>query len=217
MGAAVAKKTQLALPEQAAESLASPPLPPEEREEGARPAENGREPSPGQEPPPATLPPLGLEERVRRLEDILAGMHPTAIREAPPPPATEAAGAAAADLPPASSDGVQLPPPASTPWLSPGMFPSHRWLPFEMMAEFRAMVRMYLDPRYRLTWQTRLVPPLILFGMFLSWWMFTAIPLGFLFDRVVFLVLAYALFKLLTREATRYRMTSPDLPPSMRL
>ena len=40
---------------------------------------------------------------------------------------------------------------------------------------------------------------------------------GFLFDRVFFLVLAYMLFKVLIREATRYRMTSPDLPPSLRL
>ena len=41
--------------------------------------------------------------------------------------------------------------------------------------------------------------------------------IGFLLDRAIFLVLAYALFKVLTREATRYRMTSPDIPPSMRL
>ena len=65
---------------------------------------------------------------------------------------------------------------------------------------------------YRLTWQTRLLPPLILFGMFLSW-----LLLPSLVDRALMLVLAYVLFKVLTREATRYRMTSPDIPPSMRL
>src|SRR5207248_10819663 len=93
-----------------------------------------------------------------------------------------------------------------------------RWLPFELVAEMRVMARMYLDPRYRLTWQTRVLPPVFLFGMFLSWLLISGIPVvGFLFDRVFFLVLAYMLFKVLIREATRYRMTSPDLPPSLRL
>jgi hypothetical protein len=195
---AVAKKTQLALVGQAEEPEASP-------------AENDRE------LPPVPSPPPELEERVRRLEDILAGMQhsPSGIQETPPQLPPEAP---APELPPVPPDAVPLPSPASPPWLSPGLFPSHRWLPFEMLAEFRAMIRMYLDPRYRLTWQTRLLPPVILFGMFLSWWLFTSIAvIGFLLDRAIFLVLAYALFKVLTREATRYRMTSPDIPPSMRL
>src|SRR5205085_10915326 len=95
---------------------------------------------------------------------------------------------------------------------------TQRWLPFELLSEMRAMLRMYLDPRYRLTWQTRVLPPVFLFGMFLSWLLISGIPVvGFLFDRILFLVLAYMLFKVLMREATRYRMTSPDLPPSLRL
>src|SRR5262249_53965215 len=95
---------------------------------------------------------------------------------------------------------------------------TQRWLPFELLAEMRVMLRMYLDPRYRLTWQTRVLPPVFLLGMFLSWWIIGAIPVvGFLFDRALFLVLAYMLFKVLIREATRYRMISPDLPPTLRL
>src|SRR5215470_16069150 len=72
---AVAKKTQLGLLSEAGEPEASP-------------AENGRELPPGQVQPPAPPPPPELEERVRRLEDILAGMQhsPTAIQEAPPQP-----------------------------------------------------------------------------------------------------------------------------------
>jgi hypothetical protein len=200
----VAKKTQLALLSEAGEPEASP-------------AENGRELPPGPVQPPAPFPPPELEERVRRLEDILAGMQhsSTAIQETPPQPPPEAP---APELPPVPPDAVQRTPPATPPWLSSGLFPSHRWLPFEMLAEFRAMIRMYLDPRYRLTWQTRLLPPVILFGMFLSWFLVSGIAvIGFLLDRALFLVLAYALFKVLTREATRYRMTSPDIPPSMRL
>src|SRR5205085_1303763 len=84
-----------------------------------------------------------------------------------------------------------------------------RWLPFELLSEMRAMLRMYLDPRYRLTWQTRVLPAVFLFGMFLSWLLISGIPVvGFLFDRILFLVLAYMLFKVLMREATRHPM--PD-------
>lgn len=144
-----------------------------------------------------------LEDRIRRLEDVLAALHTqTAIQEPP-----SSSGAAAIEHPlPAFETAL---PPANWP---PAAFPSQRWLPFEMLAEIRAMIRMYFDPRYRLTWQTRLLPPLILLGMFLSYWI-----LPFLIDRPVFLALAYVLFKVLTREATRYRITSPDLPPSLRL
>jgi hypothetical protein len=173
---------------------------------------------------PAAVPPrhvLSLEDRVRRLEDVLATLQisPHAIQPAdslPAPPPNEQTNladfiASAAQHPPAPPE---TPPEGRAP--APERPP--RWLPFEMLAEMRVMVRMYLDPRYRRTWQTRLLPPLFLFGMFLSWLLISGIPvIGFLLDRVIFLVLAYMLFKVLMREATRYRMTSPDLPPALRL
>lgn len=223
----VNRKTQFALSDAAAEPAA---MLAEDAREEAPPGEGqllldtaaAATPTASPEPPPPEEPvgpprPAGLEERVRRLEDILADLQHTRtdIQERPslPPPELPAP-----ERPPLSPDDVQLPPPPDTPWLSPGLFPSQRWLPIEMLAEFRAMIRMYIDPRYRLTWQTRLLPALILVAMFLSWLTFAHLTLiGFLLDRIVFLVLAYALFKVLTREATRYRMNSPDIPPSMRL
>ena len=224
---AVKRKTQFALSDEAAEPAAMlaedarEELPPGEgqlRLDMAAAAAPPASPDPPRPEEPAGPPrPAGLEERVRRLEDILADLQHTRtdIQETPSLPLPELP---APERPPLSPDDVQLPPPAGTPWLSPGLFPSPRWLPIEMLAEFRAMIRMYLDPRYRLTWQTRLLPALILVAMFLSWLTFAHLTLiGFLLDRIVFLVLAYALFKVLTREATRYRMTSPDIPSSMRL
>jgi hypothetical protein len=191
-------------------------------------------PTPGSLPPPGseglslagvapTRNALSLEDRVRRLEDVVATLQlsPHAIQAAPgeltPPPHDQPS---LADF--IASAAQHLPSqPESAPPADPGMPASERtqrWLPFELLAEMRVMVRMYLDPRYRLTWQTRVLPPLVLFGMFLSWLLISGIPVvGFLFDRVFFLVLAYMLFKVLIREATRYRMTSPDLPPSLRL
>jgi hypothetical protein len=41
--------------------------------------------------------------------------------------------------------------------------------------------------------------------------------LGTLVDKVVDLVLAYLLWKILSHEARRYRQSAPDLPPTMRL
>jgi len=173
---------------------------------------------------PAAIPPrhaLSLEERVRRLEDVLATLQisPNAIQSADPlpaPPPNEQASladfiASAAQHPPAQPE---RPPDTAAPVAER----PPRWLLFEMLAEMRVMVRMCLDPRYRLSWQTRVLPPLFLFGMFLSWLLISGIPvIGFLLDRIMFLVLAYMLFKVLMREATRYRMTSPDLPPALRL
>src|SRR5262249_53007170 len=174
------------------------------------------EPARAEQPSPARHA-LSLEERVQRLEDVVAtfqlsnAIHPASSGQAPAPPEQ----ASLADFIASAAQNHSPPPAESDP---PATEHPPRMLPFEMLAEVRVMLRMYLDPRYRLTWQTRVLPPLYLFGMFLSWLLISGIPVvGFLFDRVIFLVLAYMLFKVLIREATRYRMTSPDLPFSLRL
>jgi hypothetical protein len=40
---------------------------------------------------------------------------------------------------------------------------------------------------------------------------------GGLLNKVIDLVLAFLLFKVLGHEARRYRETAPDLPPTLRL
>jgi hypothetical protein len=88
------------------------------------------------------------------------------------------------------------------------------------MAEGRAIVRMYVDPRYRLSWSGRFVP-LILAVAFLTscWWVpLASIPIfGTVIDKIIDLALGFVLFKVLSHEARRYRQTSPDLPPTLRL
>ena len=201
------RKTQLGMPDPTTEL-------------GSDVADQDRPPSAAEGPAPpdaVRVVNLPLEERVRRLEDAMATLQQAhGIQEAPThPPAPEPPGPVdftadqAGPLPAPAAPDAALPPEEPRP---------RHWLLFEMIAEMRVMVRMYLDPRYRLTWQTRLLPPLLIFGMICSWWMISGIPVvGFLMDRVVVLLLTYALFKVLTREATRYRMTSPDLPPTLRL
>lgn len=160
------------------------------------------------QPPPASL---SLEERVRRLEDIVASLHlPPPIRgDLPPPPV--------AGIVPEPPAAPAPPPPPPPPYVAPPGTNS-TWLLFELYAEMRAIIHMYLDPRYRLGWRTRLLVPLFIVGIVLSKWMIGGIYLiGWLLDLPISMLLLYAMFKVLSREATRYRMTSPDLPPALRL
>ena len=99
------------------------------------------------------------------------------------------------------------------------------WLLFDMYAEAQAMIRMYLDPRYRVSWQGRLLPVIFLAAIATSWiWILGSStlnslfsPLAILLVKAVDLVVAFGLFKVLHREVNRYRQVSPDLPPSLRL
>lgn len=95
------------------------------------------------------------------------------------------------------------------------------WFAFlrDIFAELQAIYYMYVDPRYRLSWLGRVVPPMLLLLILTSsWWLsFFACGAGLLFQKPMDLCLSYALFKIVTMEARQYRQTAPDLPPSLRL
>jgi hypothetical protein len=104
--------------------------------------------------------------------------------------------------------------------------PRRHWLLFDIYADLRAMVRMYLDFRFQMSWAARVAPLILLPAIAMSWlWLpGTALLntvslniLGTLYEKVVDLFLAFVLFKVVHGEVTRYRQTSPDLPPSLRL
>jgi hypothetical protein len=168
-----------------------------------------------------------LEDRLRRLEETLSRMAqaPPAPRPAeqirPKTPAgpAEARGSflsnigkkllAAAVVP---SGPVTIADAAADPARAPRPVR-------DALAEARAIYRMFVDPRYRLSLAGRLVPLGLVLAIVTSyiWVPGTSIPfLGRLLDKVVDLVLAYVLFKFLGHEARRYRETAPDLPPSLR-
>jgi hypothetical protein len=177
-----------------------------------------------------------LEERVRRLEDALAQLRAVKAAEVrvaervtlppghPPPPA------AVPVIPPPSTAGMLLE--AGKRWLgaaasaarkAPGEL-KRAALFWEAVAEARTIVRIYLDPRYRLSWLGRLVPPALVLVIVLSgWWVpGGSVPVfGTYFHPLLVkgidLLLAFVLFKVLGYEARRYRETAPDLPPSLRL
>jgi hypothetical protein len=161
-------------------------------------------------------PPLSLEARVRRLEDIIAGLQlgPVGWNEATiagRPPHDELANGIVAVHP-------HDPPPPGQPLAPAPSPPSEPWLLVEVYAELRAILRMFFDPRYYVTWKTRLLTVVLVAGIVLSRLTIAQIWLiGWLLDFVIFPILLYILFKVLSREATRYRRTAPDLPLGLRL
>lgn len=192
----------------------------------------------------AIEPTSGLEERIRRLEDALAQMQQLQSRPSPPiaaqvqrlPAAPAPVGPSAADLllnvgkrlfsnpTPAPSAPANVVPAATppAPIATTSSTPtSHLWLLLDTIAELRAIFRMFVDPRYHLPWSARVVPLILLVAILTSYfWVPTAatIPLlGFWVNKAVDLILAFFLFKVLGHESRRYRQTSPDLPPHLRL
>jgi hypothetical protein len=104
-------------------------------------------------------------------------------------------------------------------------FLKRSWLFQDMYTELRSMVYMFIDPRYTLTWTGRVVPLALVIAIATSFIWFPGIStlytlvspmLGLTVMKLVDLVMAYFLVKVLAREAARYRETAPNLPPRMR-
>ena len=94
------------------------------------------------------------------------------------------------------------------------------WLLSEMWAEVRAFRYMFFDPRYRMSTIGRVLPSLLLIAFLTTgfWLPGANLPgVGGLLQRAVELIIGFALFKVLSHEARRYRRTAPDLPRSLRL
>jgi hypothetical protein len=189
---------------------------------------------------PVRQDPVVLEQRIRRLEDTLARLLAQPIPANPggdssgADPATSSAGSslisAAAVAGMVSSVGQLFTGGKSGSGTTPAVGGAVRqagWLS-EVIAKIRAVSRMYVDPRYRMSWVGRIVPPTLLAAFVLSkWW----IPFAAIVDRIpvagpvivlilqvpVELIVAYGFFKALGYEAYRYRVKAPDLPASLRL
>ena len=174
-----------------------------------------------------------LEQRVRRLEEALATVQDTRqleervverlIRAAPPAQPVTAAPPPASTgllldvgrrLLPAAVDAVKAEANAAEAQARAGAPPLRRsWLVFDLVAEARVMVRMFVDPRYRMTWACRLVLPVLAGLLFISWWQLGSIPLlGALLDKVMDVLLAFMAYKILAREVGFYRDRIPDAP-----
>jgi len=167
-----------------------------------------------------------LEQRIRRIEDALAHLQvqrEPETRVAVPVAASSASPASTAALLDMGKRLFGVAADAITP--TPAPAPTFRgralWLLWDTWAEARAILRMFVDPRYHLPWSARVLPLALLAAILTSkfWVPGSSIPfLGdWLLVKIVDLLLAFVLFKWLGHEARRYRQTSPDLPPTLRL
>jgi hypothetical protein len=204
-----------------------PPVPAVEE----APSEPAPAPTPDEKPPEAVLP--SLEDRVRALEVQLAVVRDTRkledrlvermakrLERKQASAALKAPVAAIADagkrLIPIAVATVQARANAATQVAAGTIATKQPWLIVDCWTELRSMFRMFFDPRYRLTWQTKVYPPILIALMVLWWWILPSIPvLTTVLDKIVTLVLAFFLYKILSREARRYREVCPHLPPAL--
>jgi hypothetical protein len=112
------------------------------------------------------------------------------------------ADAASGAIPQPPSGAVLQPP---TPSASAG----RRWFLAQLLSEFRLTARMYFDPRYRVSRTAQLLMPTVL-GLFaLNYFTFSIwfdIPVvSPVLERLVCVLLGIFLYKIMTRELSRYR------------
>jgi hypothetical protein len=165
-----------------------------------------------------------LEDRVRKLE--------TAVADRPTPADADAvadrviaklsalaggrAGSPDSDrvlvLAPAGPHLLAPPPPQGAVLRppSPPADPAQRkWLLAQLAAEFRMALRMYFDPRYRISRTAQFALPGILALLVFDYFFFSvwvSIPfLSPVAERLLAVLLAVFAYKLLTRELARYR------------
>jgi hypothetical protein len=91
------------------------------------------------------------------------------------------------------------------------------WLLFDLLRDVGATVRMYMDPRYRVRRATQLMVPfiLVLFGANYVLFNHTILDVPVfkhIFERLVEIVLAVLLYKVLMREVARYRQALAAFP-----
>jgi hypothetical protein len=136
-----------------------------------------------------------LEQRVHRLEEAVAILQEKKSVDTPqvkagPPPIEDVA----APLPAHNEPPISAAPARSS------------WLLVDIIAEARAMVRMFFDIHYRMAWYTRITVLIILIMILVSnWWLGWVPVLGFVLIKLWDLVLAFLAYKILSREAQRYR------------
>ena len=168
-----------------------------------------------------------LEQRVHRLEDAVAALQDTQIMEDRvcervmgkmgrilPPDAAGIIEAERRGYPPAGDAPPAEEPPPGSPPLPPAVTRS-AWLVVEVFRELRTIIRMFFDPRFRVSWSA-VFALMILAAILVSQWLpqpWMIIPvIGPVLDKVVGLILALFAYKILSREMRRYQEAVAHLP-----
>jgi hypothetical protein len=153
-----------------------------------------------------------LERRVRRLEEEITALKDTkALEERVAQRVTERLQKATD-----ASQFTATPPPFAAgragPFLEEQAAPTARdrpgWLLVDMIADARLMWRMLFDKRYAQAWTTHLVVWLFIPAILTSRWWFPLAYIPFFgpfLDKALDLLLAFCVYKALSRETRRYR------------
>ena len=176
-----------------------------------------------------------LDHRVTRLEDALAAMHDTGpledrVTERVTRRLDHNAAAVPAERDLLIDAGRHLLPQtvnhvedqsSTSGQLRYGFRHSQIWLLYDIYDEARSIVQMYCDRRYRLTWQARVIPLILLFAILTSWiWLpGTSISpnvLMVIVDKIVDILLAFCAIKILSREEKRYRAARGEIAADFR-
>jgi hypothetical protein len=176
-----------------------------------------------------------LDHRVTRLEDALAAMHDTGpledrVTERVTRRLDHNAAAVPAERDLLIDAGRHLLPQtvnhvedqsSTSGQLRYGFRHSQIWLLYDIYDEARSIVQMYCDRRYRLTWQARVIPLILLFAILTSWiWLpgTSILPnvLMVIVDKIVDILLAFCAIKILSREAKRYRAARGEIAADFR-
>ena len=143
-----------------------------------------------------------LEQRVHRLEEAVTVLQEKVTQKSADKPQVKAGPALAnsnnimAGNPPEPADG----PAAES--------PRPPWLIVDILGEAKAMVQMFFDIRYHVGWFTRLLVIILLVMIFTSglWFLPVHIPIiGPPLNKIMDVLLAFLTYKVLSREAARYR------------
>jgi hypothetical protein len=183
------------------------------------PAENGAE-------RPLTAFPEQLEQRVRRLEEAVAGLQDTRLMEDRiVQRVTEKVAASQGNKEGTESargrngerTTANSPVSPARQVSDPPLTNRHGWWFFEAYQDLRAMIRMFSDRRYRhhMTWTAFLTPFVLVVCILAVWFLMpTSLPivgpLLRVFDKLVDLVLAFFAYKILLREVRRYQDMIPQ-------
>jgi hypothetical protein len=167
--------------------------------------------------PDANEPAAELDERVRKLEALVAERPPDdavadrvieklsalAGRESPAGAGRSLVLAASGRGVPEPPEGAVLHPPA------PAAAEPRGWFLTELGGETRLVFTMYFDPRYRISRMTQFALPGIALLLVFNYFFFSVwVNITFLsplVERVLIVLLAIFAYRLLTRELARYR------------
>jgi hypothetical protein len=163
------------------------------------------------------------EDRLRRIEDALASLQTVRPVEVRSPTDGQGQGGAFSETSSIIGEAARRLLPLGGDMSAAGSESAPQelrrgWFIIDAYHDVRWMIRMVVDPQYRMSLLGRVAVFVMLPFIFLSYWARYLLPLGSLIPelpwlllmKVLDLAIAFVAFKILMRELARYRSLAPD-------